>query len=249
MVDYESDAQLAQYLLFHYGKREEILPYSFGPVDALYFPVRCAELGVRWSQKKGRALDLGCAVGRSTFELAKNFDEVIGLDASRRFIATANQLKQNGELSYSFPLEGELVEQFVAQVPSDIIRDKVTFIHGNACQLDSKLGVFDFVLMANLIDRLPELKRCLEKISSFLAVKGILLITSPYTWLETVTPKEEWLGGIKRDEKSIFTLDTLQSLLESDFELLECHDMPFLIREHARKYQWSVAEATVWRKR
>ncbi|MEZ5405689.1 MAG: putative 4-mercaptohistidine N1-methyltransferase [Verrucomicrobiia bacterium] len=249
MVDYESDAQLAQYLLFHYGKREEILPYSFGPVDALYFSVRCAELGARWSQKQGRALDLGCAVGRATFELAKNFGEVIGLDASRRFIATANQLKQNGELSYSFPLEGELVEKFVAQVPSDIAKERVTFVHGDACQLDSKLGAFDLVLMANLIDRLPEPKRCLEKISSFLSNKGILLMTSPYTWLETVTAKEEWLGGIKRDEKSIFTFEAILSLLQSDFELLERSDMPFLIREHARKYQWSVAQATVWQKR
>jgi hypothetical protein len=26
-------------------------------------------------------------------------------------------------------------------------------------------------------------------------------------------------------------------------------DLPFLIREHARKFQWSVALATVWRRR
>jgi hypothetical protein len=26
-------------------------------------------------------------------------------------------------------------------------------------------------------------------------------------------------------------------------------DLPFLIREHARKFQWSVAEATIWRRK
>jgi putative 4-mercaptohistidine N1-methyltranferase len=248
MVDYESDAQLAQYLLFHYGKHEEILPYAFGPVDALFFPVRCAELASHWSRKKSRALDLGCAVGRTTFELARNFSEVIGLDASRRFVETANQLKLAGELVYQFPLEGEILQSYVAQVPLAIARERVTFLHGDACQLDPKLGVFDLIIMANLIDRLPAPKWCLENMASFLVDDGVLLIASPYSWLKSVTPQDQWLGGIKRDEKSIFTLETLQSLLQKDFELMERKDMPFLIREHARKYQWSVAEATIWRK-
>jgi hypothetical protein len=25
-------------------------------------------------------------------------------------------------------------------------------------------------------------------------------------------------------------------------------DLPFLLREHARKYQWSVAQASLWRR-
>jgi hypothetical protein len=34
--------------------------------------------------------------------------------------------------------------------------------------------------------------------------------------------------------------------LDKDFTLHERKDLPFLIREHARKFQWSVAEATIW---
>jgi 2-polyprenyl-3-methyl-5-hydroxy-6-metoxy-1,4-benzoquinol methylase len=33
-----------------------------------------------------RALDIGCAVGRSSFELARNFKEVVGIDFSHRFV-------------------------------------------------------------------------------------------------------------------------------------------------------------------
>ena len=62
---YESDKLLAEYLLFHYGSAEEILPYEFGPRDALEYPARCAsECGTAG----GRALDLGCAVGRSALD-------------------------------------------------------------------------------------------------------------------------------------------------------------------------------------
>ena len=38
---YETDRALAEYLLFHYGAQKDILPYDFGPADALNFPVRC----------------------------------------------------------------------------------------------------------------------------------------------------------------------------------------------------------------
>ena len=37
---YETPKLLGEYLLFHYGKDEEVLPWSFGPKDALGFAVR-----------------------------------------------------------------------------------------------------------------------------------------------------------------------------------------------------------------
>ena len=46
MSIYESDKLLAEYLLFHYGAAEEILPYGFGPREALDFAVRCVSVGV-----------------------------------------------------------------------------------------------------------------------------------------------------------------------------------------------------------
>ena len=37
--------------------------------------------------------------------------------------------------------------------------------------------------------------------------------------------------------------------LAPDFTLVQQKDLPFLIREHARKFQWSVALGTVWQRR
>lgn len=54
------------------------------------FPKKCGDLVLNWAGKAGapfnRALDLGCAVGRSTFEMAREFKEVIGIDISQTFI-------------------------------------------------------------------------------------------------------------------------------------------------------------------
>jgi len=47
----------------------------------------------------------------------------------------------------------------------------------------------------------------------------------------------------------VTTLESLSGLLGRDFGLQRTLDLPFLIREHARKFQWSVAMATVWIRR
>jgi len=53
-------------------------------------------------------LDIGCAVGRSSFELARQFDFVDAVDFSTRFIRNALNLRTYGEVKYLITDEGEL---------------------------------------------------------------------------------------------------------------------------------------------
>ena len=58
------------------------------------------------------------------------------------------------------------------------------------------------------------------------------------------------IGAIKNDGgKEITALDGMKKQLEPHFELIAQEDMSFLIRETARKHQWTVAHATVWVRR
>ena len=41
---YESEKLLGEYLVFHFGSPEQLIPFPFGPKDALDFPKRCAQL-------------------------------------------------------------------------------------------------------------------------------------------------------------------------------------------------------------
>ena len=116
-------------------------------------------------------------------------------------------------------------------------------------ELRSTLGSFDVVLMANLIDRLRAPQRCLAQLPGLVHPGGQLVITSPYTWLEDFTPRENWVGGFERDGAVVHTLDGLQAALAQDFELAGTRDLPFLIREHARKFQLSVAQASLWKRK
>lgn len=247
---YETDAALSQYLLFHYGKPEEVLPFEEGPREALNYPIRCVTkcLDQTIVPRDARALDLGCAVGRSSFELARHCASVVGIDASAAFIDAANQLQAGGQLRYRYQIEGTLHAESTASVPTGIPREKIRFDVGDAMKLSPTLGTFDVVLMANLIDRLRDPQTCLDQLPDLIRPNGQLIITSPYTWTEEYTPKSAWLCSDSDDER-VTTQEKLLQILEPHFYLTKRKNLPFLIREHARKYQWSLAEATIWRRR
>ena len=144
--------------------------------------------------------------------------------------------------------EGALVTPLAARVSAEIPRARVAFEHGDAQALRASLGSFDVVLAANLIDRLARPAQFLAQLPRLVKPGGQLILTSPYTWLEEYTPPDEWLGGYQEDGKPRTTLAGLEDALSNDFMLLATKDLPFLIREHSRKYQWSVAQASIWRR-
>ena len=193
-----------------------------------------------------RALDLGCAVGRSSFELARRCRQVIGVDFSASFISVATHLRDHGSFIFKYIEEGELTHAHTAFVPPAIDRKRVSFEQGDAVHLRAGLGQFDVVLMANLIDRVNNPASCLEQLPGLLNPGGQLIITSPYTWLAGYTPRENWLGGFMRDGHPVHTFDTLKKILGPNFDLSRRQDLPFVIREHTRKFQLGFAEATCW---
>jgi len=236
---YETDKLLGEYLLFHYGSAAEIAAPP-GVEHALDYAVRCAG-----DCAGERALDIGCAVGRSTFELARSCASVVGIDFSHRFIEAAETIRRDGALSYHRTDEGALTTPLVARRPG-VDPARVSFEVGDAMELRSDLGEFDIVLAANLIDRLADPTRFLERLPSLVKPGGQLVITSPYTWLDEFTPREKWLGGFERDGMRVPTLAGLRSILDEHFDLVAVKDLPFLIREHARKFQLSAAQASTW---
>jgi len=248
---YESDKLLSEYISFHYGTDENLPETLSKSIGAQNYPLRCVHQLIRPAllPPHSRALDLGCAVGRSTFELARFSAKVIGIDFSQRFITTANQFKELGHLNYQRTDEGSLASPYFAAVHPEIDRSRVSFEVGDAMNLRPDLGSFDVVLMANLIDRLSEPLQCLQRLTDLVNPGGQLIITSPYTWLEEFTPRSNWLGGFTHESTPITTKAGLLTALSPSFELISTQDLPFIIREHARKFQWSIAEASIWTRR
>ncbi|MGL4447612.1 MAG: putative 4-mercaptohistidine N1-methyltransferase, partial [Shewanella sp.] len=242
---YETDELLSQYLEFHYGAEYFDVPNFCvnGVKQAL------AELQLTHTAK---ALDIGCSVGRASFELAKVFDHVDGIDFSARFIQQAYALTEQGEKRYTIRTEGDLVEFKCAnlgQLGYSAVASKVNFVQGDACNLKPMFSGYDLVYASNLIDRLTDPRSFLQTIGQRIHQGGYLVIASPYTWLEDYTPKTKWLGGIKLKGENFTTLDGLTETLIDQFELIAVKDIPFVIRETRRKFQHSISQMTLWRKR
>lgn len=266
---YESPKLLGEYLLLHYGGTAEVLGGMPGPAEAIGFPTRLVRELLAPVEPNSRALDLGCAVGGSSFELARSCAEVMGVDYSHAFIAAANRLRNEGFHAYEKVIEGDLTEPGLATVPPEIDRSRVTFEQGDAMDFPNpkskaernetaehfvgpqssaiqNLKSFDVVLAANLLCRLHQPLRLIERLPALVRSGGQLLLTTPFTWLAEFTPRENWLGGTRETGSSF---DALHRALEPHFTLEHRVDLPFLIREHARKFQYGVALGTRWRRR
>ena len=240
---YESGKVLSEYLLFHFGSDSEVLPeegqWPEGMKEALGFAVRTPA----WFSegKVSRGLDLGCAVGRSAFEMAADCGEVVGIDFSHAFIAAAETLRAGGSVDYVRVEEGRKVTRLQANAPATGEGSRIQFRQGDAMALPEDLGTFDRVHAANLLCRLPEPERLLKRFASLVRPGGELVLATPCTWLEEFTPLGNWPEGE--------TFDWLAKWLEPDFELVRRGEEPFLIRETARKFQWTRSMMTLWRRK
>lgn len=242
---YETDSMVSQYLDFQYGPRYFGVPNYAENLVSLLLP-HCTS--------RGQALDIGCATGRASFELARHFAQVVGMDYSARFIDVALQLTSGEDFRYVVPEEGELVEYRQVRLKAFELGDeqvqRIHFVQGDACNLKPQPDRYDLVLASNLLDRLRQPKRFLQDITPMIRSGGLLVLSSPYTWLEEFTPKENWLGGVRENGEALTTRQTLQRLLGDAFdEIAAPQDVPFVIRETSRKFQHTLAQVTLWRKR
>jgi len=282
---YETQALLDMYLGLHFpaskgpAGAEEVAPllaHDKAPHHALRFPQRVAKMLIEHaltsptsassSNKKNgptRALDVGCAVGGSSFELATSFDEVVGFDFSASFVRAAQAMQRGETLEFKVPIEGDYQAQVTATHEPNVSPEalaRCSFHTGDACALldrhqaqDPLLnGQFDGAVVANLLCRLPKPRAFLDGLAAVLKPGGVAVVVTPYSWLDEFTPQGEWLGGAKdaTTGKHVAAKDVLEAEMNQR-GLVKVHEeqVPLVIREHQRKYQYIVSEATVWRKK
>jgi 5-histidylcysteine sulfoxide synthase/putative 4-mercaptohistidine N1-methyltranferase len=254
---YESLELLSQYLLLHFGTASESLLSSDGaPFSALDFPQRCADRIAQVAERLGvpmnSALDIGCAVGGSSFRLSEFYERVVGVDLSARFVATASILRDGGQVEYLRKDQGDISSKLFASRPPGARASRIQFMQADACRLPVELKNFDAVLMANLLCRLPDPRASLESMGgerSVVSPGGLLALVSPYSWLEQHTSRDSWLGGKLLEGHPVSSAEEIKKILGREFELVEEDNLPLLIREHERKYQYIVSHLMIWQRK
>lgn len=113
------------------------------------------------------------------------------------------------------------------------------------------LAVLCLAHCSKFLNRLPELT----------APNGLVVFISPYSWLPQYTKKTHWIGakyvspeapaaaGGAGGAVALRSRDELISIMRDlGFRLVHEEDCPWLIREHARKFNWGCSHITAFQR-
>lgn len=256
----DMEGEVDERMLNQYGARQDVQPWESGPDSGLSFPSRIAKIASEWARKKDvslkRVLDLGCTVGGCSMELAKTVPEVVGVDFPH-LIAAAEEMKRDGQRLFNMKEEGDVCTELLASVDSKIDRTRVNFKPVDPCGISAAdSGSFNAVVMTNLLERLPAPAQCLENLvgkHGLVKPGGLLILSTTGSWSTSYTPKSQWLGGYKDEAgNEARTLDGIKAVmagLNGELQLIHREDVPMLLRQDARNFQFMMAETTVWQRR
>ncbi|MCB5266120.1 MAG: 5-histidylcysteine sulfoxide synthase [Candidatus Cloacimonetes bacterium] len=204
------------------------------------------ESGIELSGK--HALNMGCKTGRLSFELAKTFEKVTGLDFTTRIIQMAVKMKEEGFIRYLQKEEGEITgtkEQSIAEKNLDNLADKVEFWQADASNLLARFTGYDLVIAVNTLEEAINPAAFLETIPQRMNPGGILIIADSYLWKAKNPP-----AGIRKDGEPYRSLDWLKDMLNRDFEQIGSpSEIRQDIRQSKRLSESRLLEITSWKKK
>lgn len=159
--------------------------------------VRCLDAGLELLAHDIAApiIDIGCAVGRTSFELAARADGlVLGIDVNFSMLKLAALVLRTGRVSYPRRRVGVVYDRrdFPVALPGAA---NVDFWACDALAPPFADSSFRFALGLNVLDCVTAPHALLSAISRLLGDGGQTLLATPYDWSQATTPMEAWLGG------------------------------------------------------
>lgn len=201
--------------------------------------------------KHSSALSLGTKTGRSTFELARYFDKVMGLDSTTRLIRLATQMQEEGYLRYIKPMEGEIFSTAEVNLKDTGLAedaDKCEFWQADSANLAPKYSGYDLILAENVLEHSANPKQFLATIHARLNPGGILIIADSYAWNDSFTHTENRLGGFRKDGEPFGSFDGLQEILDKHFILAGSpRELSQPLRLSERHWELKMLQVSVWK--
>lgn len=142
-----------------------------------------------------RVLDLGCAAGRTSFDLAIRHPGALVLGIDRIFaLLRVARGAAHGRVSYPRRRIGLVYDRRTFAVNLDG-SEQVDFWACDALALPFDSGTADLVAALNLVDCVSDPPRALAAMAEVVRPGGTILLATPYDWNTRATPVERWIGG------------------------------------------------------
>lgn len=198
-----------------------------------------AALDMLTAAPSGLWLDLGCSVGRTTFELAARTRElVLGIDLNLGMLRLARRVARTGRVAHPLRRGGIVYtrREFDVELAG---RDNVEFWACDVMALPLEDRRFGGVLSLNVLDCVGSPLLHLMEIGRVLQAGAEAVIATPYDWSVNATPLEAWIGGhSQRTEHQGSSVLEMRRLL-SERAPLEASPGMTLVRE-VEEFPWHV---------
>lgn len=144
-------------------------------------------------------LDVGCAVGRTTYELAHYFDQLtLGVDLDISMLRLAREIRDTGWVEYPRRRAGVIYDRRRFEVTRNLSQKamrQIDFWCCDATAMPFPDASFATLASLNLIDCVSSPVDALREFSRSLTGGGQAVIASPYDWSVSATPITAWIGG------------------------------------------------------
>lgn len=254
---FETDQEISQSLERHYGQQHPSgvnnRSSAFISLIANNSVVEAVNAITPWLSElpaHGRALDLGCSVGRGSFELAKHFDHVDGIDFTARNIQHALRLKETGQTRFALMSEGEIVdyrEINVVNLGYEKLSKKLHFCQGDGLNLKPQFTGYDLIFCNLLLEHVYDPRRLLAQIHERLNPHGLLVINSNFQWQHHHEDKTKWLSGFKSKGENMIGVDGLAECLSKRYVLLNQQPLMSVSPVNARHLTVESTDISIWR--
>jgi 5-histidylcysteine sulfoxide synthase/putative 4-mercaptohistidine N1-methyltranferase len=199
-----------------------------------------------------KVLDLGCGVGRLAFELAKTTGHVDGIDFTARHIQHCLDLKEQGQLRYAMPTQGEIFDFHEVTLDSlgfEQSPENLHFAQGDGLNLKPQFSDYDLAICYRVIEFSYHPQTLLQQLSQRIKAGGLVVLGSSYSWDVSITDTAHWIGGFKRNGENLSSEAHLFEIMSTEFELLQETQVISQFELDQRTSQTANNHITIWRKR
>jgi SAM-dependent methyltransferase/uncharacterized protein YbaR (Trm112 family) len=181
----------------------------------------------------GFAIDVGCSVGGTTFDLAQRVQGLtLGVDLNFAMLRVASRALREGRVRYAQRRVGVVYDPREVTVETN---ELVDFWCCDAAALPFDDSTFAVATSLNVIDCVGAPRETLSELAR--VTSGTVILATPYDWSASATPVESWLGGhSQRGAHRGASEPVLHALLaEAGLEVIaEEARLPWRVRLHER---------------
>jgi SAM-dependent methyltransferase len=232
---------LSTYGRSHYGDLDPDLPLARERCLVGLFDRGVSMLDARPAAEIGSGvwLDIGCSVGRTTFEMAAHTcDLVVGVDLNFGMLRMARQVARQGRVRHPLRQGGIVYRErdFAVDLRG---RAQAEFWACDAMALPFANRNFAGALSFNITDCVPSPVAHLMELGRVLGHDAQAIVTTPYDWSSNATPLANWIGGhSQRSNNAGQSTRELRRVLSEDAQ--PEHDTRMVVAREEENVPWYV---------